>query len=69
MDLPTSQALKSYRERRGLSKQALADELGVSRQTYHAWEVGKIPTQGPAQALIRLLVRLQPFIGETNGKA
>ena len=45
-------ALKSLRQSRGYSQQYIADELGVSRQTYSNYELGK--REAPYETLRRL---------------
>ena len=45
-------AIKKIRERLGLTQTAVARELGVSRQTYNNWELGK--RQADYEYLLRL---------------
>lgn len=45
-------AMKQIRERLGLTQTAVARELGVSRQTYNNWELGK--RQADYEYLLRL---------------
>lgn len=45
-------AMKMIRERLGLTQTAVARELGVSRQTYNNWELGK--RQADYEYLLRL---------------
>lgn len=45
-------AMKIIRERLGLTQAAVARELGVSRQTYNNWELGK--RQADYEYLLRL---------------
>ena len=45
-------AMKEIRERLGLTQAAVARELGVSRQTYNNWELGK--RQADYEYLLRL---------------
>ena len=45
-------ALKMIRERRNLTQTAVAREIGVSRQTYNNWELGK--RQADYESLLKL---------------
>lgn len=51
--------LKKYRESRGLSQAAVARELGISRQTYNNYELGK------RQADYEMLLKLSEFFDTT----
>lgn len=51
--------LKKLREDRGLSQTAVANELGISRQTYNNYELGK------RQADYEMLLKLAEFFGTT----
>lgn len=51
--------LKKYRESRGLSQAAVARELGISRQTYNNYELGK------RQADYEMLLKLAEFFCTT----
>lgn len=39
--------LKAAREALGLSQTAMAERLGVPRNTWHRWERGLLPVQHP----------------------
>lgn len=47
--------LKQLRAKLGLSQQALADKLGVKRNSVNRWEMGKHPISPMAERLIRTL--------------
>lgn len=51
----TPSDLKTLRAKLGLSQQALADRLGVARNTVTRWEMGLHPISPTAQKLLRLL--------------
>ncbi|WP_038072109.1 ImmA/IrrE family metallo-endopeptidase [Thermus scotoductus] len=61
-------ALKSLREARGLTQEALAARLGVSRQAVHAWETGKAtPSLLQGVRLARILgVPVEALLGEAG---
>lgn len=63
MDL--GQRIKALREERGISQEALAEALGVSRQAVAKWESGASrPSTGNLLALCRVLeVPLETFTG------
>lgn len=51
--------LKAAREALGLSQKALAERLGIPRNTWHRWERGLLPVEKPTilrLALTYLLV-------------
>jgi DNA-binding transcriptional regulator YiaG len=52
----TPTQLKRIRLERGLSQQALADALGVTRNTVVRWEMGRHPIPPMAVKLLALLI-------------
>jgi transcriptional regulator with XRE-family HTH domain len=54
MDLKkrVGQRLKEWRNKQGLTQQALAQKLGVARATVASWEIGR--TEIPYEALKKL---------------
>lgn len=51
----TNEELKAKRAELGLSQQALADKLGVSRNTVARWEMGSVPVTETAARLLKTL--------------
>lgn len=60
--------LKACREQRGISRQALADRMGVSRQTVFRWEQGeRVPDVLTFIKLARVLgVHVEDIVGVRN---
>lgn len=48
---------RATRERLGLTQEAFAALLGVSRRTLAGWEQGRHHPRGPAMALLRIAAR------------
>lgn len=48
---------RAIRERMGLTQEAFAALLGVSRRTLEGWEQGRRHPRGPALALLRVAAR------------
>lgn len=46
MEMKFNEKLQKLRKEKGMSQEALADELGVSRQAVSKWENGVSPTKG-----------------------
>lgn len=51
----TPTQLKQLRATLGLSQQALAEKLGVTRNTVTRWEMGLYPISAPIQKLLATL--------------
>jgi len=47
--------IKSIRDKRGLTTQALADLCGVSRRTVEGWEQGRMPTAAALNVMSSLV--------------
>ena len=54
--------VKKIRLKHGLTQQALAIVLGVSKKTVEAWESGRNIPKGPAQRLLDLLNKDKDFL-------
>ena len=52
----TSKQLKEARSDLGLTQQALADLLLISRRTYEKYEVGQNPVTGPVSTAVWLML-------------
>ncbi len=50
----TSEDIKQIRTKTGLSQNAFASSLGVSKKTVEAWECGKNTPNGPSCRLLQL---------------
>lgn len=51
----TAKTLKTHRAKLGLTQEALASQLGVTRNTVVRWEMGMYPIPAWADKFIRLL--------------
>jgi DNA-binding XRE family transcriptional regulator len=53
--------LRAIRHLLGLTRDQLAKELGVSRQSLYAWEVGRTPIPRVVRLALRLLLIVEPL--------
>ena len=63
----TPQRVKDIRKIYGLTQLAFADYIGISYDTYRAWEIGHRNPSGPATALL-YLAETQPEAFKKNRK-